>query len=527
MKRILPVAILVLALIMSLGVSKTPVAASRSFFDEPQFGMPPGGFGGPEGGEIKLVNKFDKNGNQRLDKEERKAARDYLKSSQAQGGFGRPGGGRTQGFGGRGGFGASAQPGAKISPADVKSGGDAALYDPNTLRTLFFQFEDADWEQEMEDFYGTDVEVPATMIVDGKTYRDVGIHFRGNTSYSMVPSGMKRSLNVSLDFAHKSQNLGGYRTLNLLNSNADPTFLHSVLYLQIAREYIPAPKANYARVVINGESWGAYINIQQFNSDFTRDFFQTTEGARWKVPANMRGGSGSLQYLGDAVDSYKSAFEIKSKDDPQSWKSLIALCKTLNQEPPKTLETALSSQLDIEGALRFLALDLAVVNEDGYWTRASDYSIYCDPKGRFHVLPYDTNEAFGAGGGMGGGRGGGGRGGGGFGGPGSGGFGGGASLNPLVNANDSRRPLASRLLAVPALQTKYLGIVRDIAQKWLDWERLGPIARRNQALIASDVKADTKKLYTFEAFESGIKSLEAFVTARRTFLLQNTEAKLK
>ena len=49
--------------------------------------------------------------------------------------------------------------------------------------------------------------------------------------------------------------------------------------------------------------------------------------------------------------------------------------------------------LDIDGALKFLALEMALVNTDGYWTRASDYNIYQDVKGRFHVIPHDMNEA--------------------------------------------------------------------------------------------------------------------------------------
>ena len=44
---------------------------------------------------------------------------------------------------------------------------------------------------------------------------------------------------------------------------------------------------------------------------------------------------------------------------------------------------------DFLGALWFLALDNALVNSDGYWTRASDYSIYRDEKGIFHILPYE------------------------------------------------------------------------------------------------------------------------------------------
>ena len=38
---------------------------------------------------------------------------------------------------------------------------------------------------------------------------------------------------------------------------------------------------------------------------------------------------------------------------------------------------------------------MALVNSDGYWTRASDYSIYQDEKGRFHVIPHDMNEGLG------------------------------------------------------------------------------------------------------------------------------------
>jgi hypothetical protein len=133
-------------------------------------------------------------------------------------------------------------------------------------------------------------------------------------------------------------------------------------------------------------------------------------------------------------------------------------------------------------------------------------------------------------------RGRGGPGGGDFGGPGRGGGppgmgggpmmgGGGTSLDPLTGADSGQNLLMSKLLAVPALRAKYLEIVRDIAQKWLDWERLGPIARRYHDLIADDVKADNRKLYSTEAFESGVKSIESFATTRRTYLLSRTEPK--
>src|SRR5262249_44833785 len=152
-----------------------------------------------------------------------------------------------------------AKPGPRVTPAEVKNYPRAGLYEPTVLRTIFIDFEDKDWEAELADFYKTDVQVPATLTVDGKRHRDVGVHFRGMSSYFMVPAGYKRSLNLSLDFAHKKQRLYGYKTLNLLNGADDPTFLHTVLYAHVARQYIPAPKANLVKVVINGESWGIYV----------------------------------------------------------------------------------------------------------------------------------------------------------------------------------------------------------------------------------------------------------------------------
>jgi spore coat protein CotH len=653
---------LLLALVLAIALSVAPSSAVQ--FPSDGFGFGPPGMGPGNGGsgerKLKLVKKFDKDGDGRLNAEERKAARAYLASSQGGGfgGFGGGWGGGAPGFGGMGGRSQRVKPGAKPSPADVKSGGNAPLFDPNTLRTFFLQFEDSDWEKEMEDFFHTDVDVPATLIVDGKAYKDVGVHFRGNSSYSMVSTGKKRSMNISLNYAHDDQTLLGYRGINLLNASMDPAFLHNVLFSEIAREYIAAPKANFARVVINGESWGIYVNSQQFNKEFTRDFFKSEGGKRWKVPANLdpppRGG---LQYLGDNPDSYKSAYEIKTKDKPESWKALIALCKTLNQEPAKTLQSALAPMLDIEEVLKYLALDVLSANGDGFWDRQSDYGLYCDEKSKFHLIPTDVNEAFnneeedgmgmggfggfgGMGGfgggfsGFGGGRsggmpdaltqeqrakineaaqaemialtqnlteaqkdlvkaamdknateasvkakiekvakiqteiamtrftkgikaitltdeqktgmeassstayqqlfGGGDRGGrGGFGGLDMGGFGapmmgeGGPFLDQLINTNNPQHLLVYKLLSAPELRTKYLEIVRNIAEKWLDWERLGPIAKRYHDLIADDVKADTKKLYSTEGFESGLKTMESFVKDRRTYLLVRTDPKLR
>lgn len=109
----------------------------------------------------------------------------------------------------------------------------------------------------------------------------------------------------------------------------------------------------------------------------------------------------------------------------------------------------------------------------------------------------------------------------------------GVKLDPLVAAQDASKPLIAKLLAVPELRTRYLGYVRQIAEKWLDWKHLGPVAEQYQALIAAEVAADTRKLDSTENFLQGLTQdtgggfgpgggkigLKNFADQRRAYLL--------
>jgi hypothetical protein len=505
-------------------------------------GMGPGGPGGPIGGPVRTILKdYDKDGDGILNKEERQAARQALGSMG--GGMGGRGGGRGMG-GGPGGRGGGNPPsaGPKVSPAQVENYPDKTLYDPSILRTIFLDFEETDWEAELTAFHGTDVDVPATATVDGKKYSKVGVRFRGMSSYSMVGQGSKKSFNVAFDLADSQQRLYGYRTLNLLNSADDPTFMHVPLFMAIYQKYAPAPKANLAKVVVNGESWGVFVNLQQVNGDLLKEWYPSAKGARWKSSGSPSGGGG-LGYMGDRIADYKRLYEIKTEDLDESWEQLIKLCRTLNQTPSAQLPQAIEPILDIDQTLWYLATDIVFQNGDGYFLRASDFSLFMDSSGKFHIIPTDVNETFS--GGRGGGRGG--RGG--FG----GGGGGGASTDPFVAANDSSKPLIYRLLAVPAYREKYLRNIRTLATDWCDWSRIEPIVRQYEKLVDSEVRADTRKLYSYAAFKSGIDgtsipgegvasfgggrggfggpgggsetSIKSFVEQRRNYLLNHAEIK--
>jgi hypothetical protein len=102
------------------------------------------------------------------------------------------------------------------------------------------------------------------------------------------------------------------------------------------------------------------------------------------------------------------------------------------------------------------------------------------------------------------------------------------NLDPLTGANDASKPLLSKLLAVPSLRAKYIGYVRDIAERWMDWKVLGPIVRTHATLIDKEVERDTKKLASYASFKTSVgneggevNGLKSFVDQRRAFLLSH------
>ena len=119
----------------------------------------------------------------------------------------------------------------------------------------------------------------------------------------------------------------------------------------------------------------------------------------------------------------------------------------------------------------------------------------------------------------------------------------GVELDPLVGLDDSGKPLRSKVLSVPKLQARYLQNVRAIAEQ-LEWSKLGPVVAKYRAMIDNEVKLDTRKLETYEAFlkatadssdsnsaapEQGWRTapipLRAFADQRRSYLLNYSPKK--
>ena len=459
-----------------------------------------GGRGGPRPPE-KLVDQFDQDKDGKLTGAEREAALQM-----------------------RGGGNASLMPEENLRDgvqSDVQVSltsapeGSPSLYDAHTLRTIYLRFHHDDWYEQMNAFYRTDIEVPAELIVDGKVYPEVGVHFRGTSSYFTVGSE-KKSFNIAVDYGEDGQRLYGYKTLNLLNGHVDASFLREVLYNQISRDYIPAMKTNFVKLVVNGENWGVYINLQQYNKDFLAEWFGTKGGIRWKVGP---GRGGALNYAGDDSAAYQEAYQLKTKNVENPWEGLIALCKMLDATTSDAeLMEKLPSLLNIDQVLWQLAVSNVFMDDDGYIHKGGDYTIYQDVNGRFHLIPHDNNESlrFGRSG----------RGGPGGGGPGGWSWGDltNGMVSPVAHEDNAARPLINRLLSNPEWRARYLAHVRTVMDEWLDWEVLEPIIKEYQTLIDTEVQQDDKKLYGYQEFTTSAPAdLKRFVNARRENLRNHPE----
>ncbi len=468
------------------------------------------GRGGPRGGtELTLVERFDVDGDGVLRGEERLRARNKAREERGRDALPDPADvGRAEA--------------GDLQPDSVPKYPNRSYYDVEVIQTLFLELPQADWEEELSDFYRTDVLVPAALEVDGERYEDVGVSFRGNSSFFTVRSGQKRSINLVMDLAHKGQNLKGYRTLNLLNAHTDPSFLREVTYNLVARNYIPAPQANFVRLVINGEDWGIYVNSQQINREFTEEWFGSRQGVRWKIRAG--GGARALNDNGSDPADYKALYEAKSNESEKAWLDLVRVCQALNTIPTEHLMRDLNPLLDIDRALWFLAMDNVLIDSDGYYARGSDYMIYQEPKwGRFHLLPYDSNETFRY--------------------PRGGGPGGGArievegvQLSPFQGEENEARPLLNRLLANPEIRARFVAHVRTLHEDWLAGSELTSLFESLHLRIAPHVLEDSRKLYSSESFilnlseddrqgRSPTPGLKSFVAARGKYLASLPELK--
>ena len=394
------------------------------------------------------------------------------------------------------------------------SGFSQNLYDIKTIKEIRLTFPRNDWSTFMDSVkkVGKETRLKGTMLLDGQTYANVGVRYKGNSSYfGTIKKGIaKLPLNIKLDKKQKIE--GKYEALKLSNVNRDASFIREALSYEIIRTYMPAPQCNYAKVYVNDKLLGLYNNVEAISEKFLKNHYETStpksgeiasksptpnpkDEDMWLIkcdpewtaeePKNCpKSDKASLMYLGEDSTCYQPLYEM---DKEGNWREFIHFIKILNQEPDK-----IERYLNVDQTLWMLALNNVMVNLDSYsGLFCHNYYLLRGADGRFTPLIWDLNMSLG-----------------GF------AFDGlntaplstepMQTLSPMLHSENTKRPLISQLLKIPMYQKIYIAHMKTILNDWFVNEKYLQKAKEMAQLIETSVEADKNKHYSFQDFKNNM-----------------------
>ncbi|MCB0544308.1 MAG: CotH kinase family protein [Saprospiraceae bacterium] len=366
------------------------------------------------------------------------------------------------------------------------------LFDKKSIGEIRLTLPAKNWVDALDSMriYGMGM-MKSTATIDGVNYDGVGVRFRGDKSYQL---GLKRNpFSIKLNYIDGQQSHQGYTSIKLSSALRDPSLVREVLFYEVAGHYIPASQACYSKLYVNDEYVGVFINIESVDAHFVDSHYGSSGNAFFKagvdykpeIPATCKQNIyGSLEYE-DNLDCYKGNFEIQSAS---GWAELQELTRVLNNDPSK-----IDKILDVDHALWFLALNNAMVNLSSYIGNHSvNYYLYRDDNGRFQIIPWDMNLAFGS-----------------YKNTGKGSdldLKGLQNLDPLLHADNPYKPLISKLLSDPLYKKMYVSHLRQIVYDYFYEGAYEKRAQELQGMIVIPFNDDKNKLYSLDDFQRSLRN---------------------
>lgn len=381
------------------------------------------------------------------------------------------------------------------------------LYSVDGIKVIHLTFNQPDFWTLLDQSHQTGVHILASLEYDGQVFDSVGVRIKGQTSYMMLPPGSQKfSFDINMEEFVDGQDLGGYETVNLNNGFQDPSVMRDVIYHHLLRPHVPAARACFAQLFINGQNWGHYSLVQDLDSDFIREWWWSNDGSRWRADrpdgdvfgGQWGDGTAGLNYLGPDTADYQEYYTLGRSEQENPWDALVTVCDKLNNTPIAQLNDTLDKYMDIDRVLWHLAGENAFGDDDSYIHKGKmDYSLYWDPEtGRMTTQELDGNSILGT-----------------------------ESLNwsPFYHANNVNYPLLNRVLQVPELRQRYLAHLRHIIATSMQQADVAALIAQYRSLIDTVVQDDPIKLMTWSQYQSSCTTLGNRFNTRRNALNNNTE----
>lgn len=455
-----------------------------------------------------------------------------------------------------------------LQPASSAMGYEDRLFNTSKVHTIDIVMED--WDRFIETCENEEY-AQCAVVVDGEAYKNTGIRAKGNTSLSMVSAMDSSRYSFKLEFDHydSARTYYGLDKLSLNNIIQDATYMKDYLTYQMMGAFgVDAPLCSYVYITVNGEDWGLYLAVEGVEDAFLRRNYGSDPGELYKPDSmNMGGGRGngrafdmeeflnagdpdtegppSSPFSGDFDPSSRfenGAFPIPPDgsgfhdgqdgrghqneggpggfgggpgggmgsddvklryidDDPESYSNIFQNAKTDVTEADQARLIAalkalgdgenLEDVLDIDEVLRYFVVHNFVCNGDSYTgSIVHNYYLY-EKDGQLSMIPWDYNLAFGT-------------------------FQGGdaasmvnSPIDTPVSGGDSR-PMVDWIFDCP----EYTALYHQYFQEFLESVDITGQIDRTAELIAPYVQKDATGFYTYEEFETGVKTLRNFCRLR-------------
>lgn len=271
--------------------------------------------------------------------------------------------------------------------ADTDDGDQDAVFDLSFVHEVDLTIEDGGVRGLNLDPY---TYVTADLTFDGEERPTVGVRIKGRLG-SLRAMGDKPAFKVDL-LEFKGERLHGLEKFNLNNMVQDCAKVHELASYGIHRMMgIPAPRVAYARVYVNGEDYGLYSIVEEYDDVFLKGNFSDPSGNLYDGDYYLwPNGSYSLVDFDNATQQYfglDEGTDVGMSDIHAITDALVA---------GRDFQTTVGAVVDLESHADFLAIAAWTGHYDSYSFYSNNYRVYFDPArdGKAILLPWDPDWAF-------------------------------------------------------------------------------------------------------------------------------------